>query len=61
MNAAVGAATAPGVVSMPFNWWPNAMANGSSANALTADDLSTIGMGSNAFDTWVDIEKVDPG
>ncbi len=58
LNAAVGAATAAGVVSIPFNWWPNAMANGSSANALTADDLSAIGMGSNAFDTYVDVAKV---
>lgn len=60
LNAAVGAATAAGVVSIPFSWWPDAMANGSSANALTADDLTAIGKGSNAFDTFVDVEKITP-
>lgn len=58
LNAAVGVATGAGLVSIPFGWWPDALYNGSSANALTADDLTNIGMGSNAFDTFVEIAKV---
>ena len=58
LNAEVGEGTAAGVVSIPFSWWPDALYNGSSANALTADDVTSIGMGSNAFDTFVQIEKV---
>lgn len=60
VKAALGPVTAPGVVSMPFSWWPDTLANGSSANALTADELTAIGIGSNAFDTWVDVGKAVP-
>ncbi|MGR8946982.1 MAG: molybdopterin-containing oxidoreductase family protein [Gammaproteobacteria bacterium] len=47
--------TKPGVVSMPFGWWMGSL-GGQSPNALTPDGLSSIGVGSNAFDAMVDIE-----
>jgi anaerobic selenocysteine-containing dehydrogenase len=55
LHAEVSARTAPGVVSVPFNWWPRNMANGSSANALTADGIGHLGSGSDAFDTFVEV------
>lgn len=61
LRATVGDATAAGVVSIPFSWWPESLDNGSSANALTADDLTSTNMGSNAFDTFVDIIVIDAG
>jgi len=56
LHATVSDNTASGVVSMAFNWWPHNTANGSSANALTADGLSSIGIGSDAFDTFVEVQ-----
>jgi anaerobic selenocysteine-containing dehydrogenase len=50
--------TGPGVVSLPFNWWSSSTFNGSSANALTPDELSDRGFGSNAFDARVEIARV---
>jgi anaerobic selenocysteine-containing dehydrogenase len=55
--ARVSQDTAPGVVYMPFNWWPESTLNGQSANALTPDGLSDRGMGSNAFDARVEVAK----
>ena len=55
VKVCVSERTAPGVVSLAFNWWPNTTENGSSANALTADGLSTLGIGSDAFDTRVEV------
>ena len=48
--------TKPGVVSMPFGWWMESL-DGQSPNALTPDDLSSIEMGSNAFDAMVEITR----
>ena len=49
--------TSSGVLYMPFNWWASSTRNGQSANALTPDDVSDLGIGSNAFDARVDIRK----
>lgn len=59
LNANVSDTTASGVVSIPFNWWPSSMHNGSSANALTADGLTTIDVGSDAFDTFVEVRSTE--
>jgi anaerobic selenocysteine-containing dehydrogenase len=56
VRASVSERTALGVVSLAFNWWPQSTRNGSSANALTADGLSAIGIGSDAFDTLVEVK-----
>lgn len=45
----------PGVVFLPFNWWPENTRNGQSANALTPDGVSTYWTGSNALDAQVDV------
>ena len=47
--------TRPGIVSLAFNWWPSSMMGGSSANALTEDGLTAKSMGSDAFDTFVEV------
>jgi anaerobic selenocysteine-containing dehydrogenase len=57
VRASVSDVTTQGVVSMPFNWWPETTANGQSANALTPDGLSRRDIGSNAFDAHVEIQK----
>jgi len=55
--ARVSEDTAPGVVYLPFNWWPSSTLNGSSANALTPDGLSDLAFGSNAFDARVEVTR----
>ena len=58
VRASVSDVTSPGVVYMPFNWWPASTPNGAaSANALTPDGLSGRGIGSDAFDAHVEIRK----
>lgn len=59
VRASVSDVTKPGVVYMPFNWWPASTPNGiSSANALTPDGLARSKIGSDAFDAHVEIAKV---
>jgi anaerobic selenocysteine-containing dehydrogenase len=41
---------------MLHGWWASRI-GGSSANALTHDDLSDLGRGSALHDTWVEVEK----
>ena len=43
-------------VVMLHGWWASRI-GGSSANALTRDDLSDLGGGSALHDTWVQVEK----
>lgn len=57
VRANVSDVTKPGVVYLPFNWWPETTANGESANALTPDGTSRRDIGSNAFDAQVEIQK----
>ncbi|MGE0337039.1 MAG: molybdopterin-dependent oxidoreductase [Gammaproteobacteria bacterium] len=57
--AAIDASLPRGLVSLPFNWWPRNSLNGSSANALTPDGLSTWGLGSDAFDARVELCPCD--
>ncbi len=58
VHARVSHDTAAGVVFLPFNWWMSSTLNGSSANALTPDGLSDLGIGSDAFDARVEIERI---
>ena len=57
VRARVSRDTPAGVASLAFNWWRSSTLNGSSANALTPDGLSDRGIGSNAFDARVEIER----
>ena len=58
VRANVSKMTKEGVAYLPFNWWPETMANGQSASALTPDGVSRRDIGSNAFDAQVEIQKI---
>ena len=58
-TAQVSEQTKPGVLAMAFSWWQDVTSVRQSPNALTPDGLTTIGIGSNAFDATVDIELWD--
>ena len=47
----------PGIVSMPFGFWPSLLPGSSSANALTRDGFTDRGEGSDCQDTRVEITK----
>ena len=59
LNAHVSTQTAPGVLAMAFGWWAGPTQN-QSPNALTPDGLSSIGIGSNAFDAMVEVKLANP-
>ena len=61
IRAKIARRVSPGVVAMPFNCWPEQLENGVSANALTADGLSSMAMGSDAFDTFVEVRRAGNG
>ena len=55
LRAHVSEDVTPGLLAMPFGWWMGEH-DKQSPNALTPDDLSSIGIGSNAFDAMVEVE-----
>ncbi len=55
VSVTVSDETPVGTVFLPFNWWPNTTLNGASANALTPDGVSDLGLGSDAFDARVEV------
>lgn len=55
--ADVSTNTQPGVISVAFGWWMKST-DGQSPNALTPDDVTSIEIGSNAFDAMVEIKKL---
>jgi anaerobic selenocysteine-containing dehydrogenase len=57
IRAAVDNRVRPGVVAIPFGWWPSFSSDGASANALTADGVSDKGSGGNFYDTLVDVQR----
>ena len=58
IRARVGERVIPGMVAVPSGWWASLSANGSSANALTADGLSDMGGGADFHDTLVEVERI---
>lgn len=55
LSAHVSEEVMPGVMAIPFGWWLGER-DKQSPNALTPDGLSSIGIGSNAFDAMVEVE-----
>ncbi len=53
----ISARVRPGVVSIPWGWWRHQHADGTGANSLTNDTLSTWGGGVAFFDTLVEVER----
>lgn len=56
LRAAVGDSVRPGVVALPFGWWPSLREDGAAANVLTADGISDRGGGGNFYDTLVEVK-----
>jgi len=46
----------PNIVILLHGWWASRI-GGSSANALTSDELTDLGGGGRLHDVWVDVEK----
>lgn len=59
LAARVGDRVRPGVVALPSGWWASRSSGGSSANALTPDNLTLWGGGGDFHDTLVEVER-DP-
>jgi anaerobic selenocysteine-containing dehydrogenase len=59
LHARVGERVRPGVVSMPFGWWPSHCAGGTSANVLTPDGLSDWGGGGDFHDVYVEVTRME--
>ena len=55
LSAHVSEETRPGVLATAFGWWANPQ-DDQSPNALTPDGVSSIGIGSDAFDAMVEVE-----
>jgi anaerobic selenocysteine-containing dehydrogenase len=56
VRAQISDTTRPGVVSMPHGWWASRLPGGSSANAVTSDNLSDMG-GGDFRDACVQVAK----
>ena len=48
----------PNIVILLHGWWASRI-GGSSANALTSDELTDLGRGGSIHDVWVEVEKTD--
>ncbi|RIK46116.1 MAG: molybdopterin oxidoreductase [Chloroflexi bacterium] len=55
VKARVGERVRPGVVALPFGWWPAHSRSSTSANALNQDTLSDWGGGGAFHDTLVEV------
>jgi anaerobic selenocysteine-containing dehydrogenase len=58
MRVQVGNRIRPGVVAMPSGWWASLNSGESSANALTADELTDWGGGGSFHDTLVEVMRL---
>ncbi len=57
VRAQISDATRAGIVLMPHGWWASQLPGGSSANAVTSDNLSDMGGGGDFRDARVQVAK----
>jgi anaerobic selenocysteine-containing dehydrogenase len=57
LPARIGTTVRPGVVSVPFGWMASAHSDGKTANSLTNDSITNVGVGVAYLDTMVEVRK----
>jgi anaerobic selenocysteine-containing dehydrogenase len=58
LPARIGTTVRPGVVSVPFGWIGSTHIDGKTANALTSDTITNVGVGVAYSDTMVEVRKL---
>jgi anaerobic selenocysteine-containing dehydrogenase len=58
LPARIGTTVRPGVVAVPFGWMASAHSDGKTANSLTNDTITNVGVGVAYSDTMVEVRKI---
>jgi anaerobic selenocysteine-containing dehydrogenase len=58
LPARIGTTVRPGVVTVPYGWMASAHSDGKTANSLTNDTITNVGVGVAYSDTMVEVRKL---
>ncbi len=58
LPARIGTTVRPGVVAVPYGWMASAHSDGKTANSLTNDTITNVGVGVAYSDTMVEVRKI---
>jgi anaerobic selenocysteine-containing dehydrogenase len=58
LPARIGKTVRPGVISIPYGWMASAHTDGKTANSLTNDTITNVGVGVAYSDTMVEVRKI---